>query len=383
MLKGAFGKLVSGGAQSAPLSSPNLATPYGRLMAFFAEIDNTAAQRRLTLIIGDAEMTFDVRNKRVLRMVELKPDSDGRGALAKTITRDFNHLDVQLKLLAELLTGFLARHGQFDIASRPSTAAYSAKADGFPVSEWRFACDLYGVLPAAVVPEVGRAAQSPKTDGGLPLDLGGVSYASTTAPLTLGHSAPGVTAPAEPQRIPEFADAAPQRLPGNDGAAPQLQPVMTQASGLMQPLVAPTVQESDTISSIIAALESDPVHQADVLAATAETNEARVEKFFHAVKKYCDLSMLLTADGDVLDLTESASGWTELAPEIGTDMKAWVEETSATLSGNQLVMMRSPILQDQSVIFMTSGSHTVFATFSSHVTGRIFQVTNDFFLKRI
>jgi hypothetical protein len=375
MLMGALGKLVSGGSQAPAASTFNLATPYGRLMAFFAEIDNTSAQRRLTLTIGDAEMTFDIRNKRVLRMVGLRPDSDGRGALAATITRDYNHLDVQLKLLAELLTGFLARSGQFDIVSRPSTATYSAKADGFPVSEWRFACDLYGVVPANVMPEVGRQGIPTKPEESAQ-DGDNDLLVTARAPAMLTPTAPAPVQTREPEHA--FAD---QIAPAAPQTALEFQPAAALSRG-QQAGVAPRENEADTISSIITALESDPPAQPEIVQEPAVTSDAQVEKFYNTVKKYCDLSMLMTGEGEIIDLTETAAGWSELAPEIAADMKAWVEETSATLAGNQLIMMRSPILQNQSVIFMTSGSQTAFAAFSSHVTGRIFQVANEFVIKK-
>ncbi len=52
MLKGALGKLIGGGGGSGDDTSFNLTTPYGRLGAFFHEIDQTTVARRLTLSIG-------------------------------------------------------------------------------------------------------------------------------------------------------------------------------------------------------------------------------------------------------------------------------------------------------------------------------------------
>ncbi len=350
MLKGAFGKLISGGSSGAEQTF-NTETPHGRLMAFFNEIEHTTVPRRLVLSIGSAEMTFDMGNKKVYRLIEVKPDSDGRGAIAARIERDYDQLDAQLKLLAEVLTAFVARPGKFDMLSRPSPINYPPKTDGFPASEWRFACDLYGVVPAAVVPEMPRS------------------------PAPAGESAPEVAAPS----------AAP--------AAPQAQPVMREkematATAAPAGATAPAAQQmaagvpaqADTISSVINALGSaapDVVAPAAAPAPVADDSET-VQRFYETVAKYCDLAMLITEDGDVLQFTDEAAGWFDLGPDIARDMKSWVADTARMMPGCQLMMMRSPILQNQSVIFMTNGKMTAFGAFSSHVTGRLFAVANDF-----
>jgi hypothetical protein len=329
MLKGALGKLIGGGGGGDDQTF-NLATPYGRLQAFFHEIDQTTVARRLTLSIGDAQVTFDLMNKKVLRLIELTPDTDGRGAIAARIERDYNQLDGQLKLLAEILTTFVSRAGEFDMVSRPSPVTYPPKTDGFPSSEWRFACDMFGVVPAAVVPEVAR----------------GAGAAPAAAP-----SAPGGGAPSAPVvREPAMAAAGAQAMGGQ----------------AVQPAAVTSV-----VNAMGAAAQS-------LAAAAPVVDTAVVERFYNAVAKHCDLAMMIDESGAVLEFTEDAAGWFDLGGEIAKDMKAWVEETAHLMPGSQLVMMRSPILQNQSVIFMTNGEKTAFGAFSSHVTGRIFSLANEY-----
>ncbi|GHC47393.1 hypothetical protein [Neogemmobacter tilapiae] len=330
MLKGALGKLIGGGGGAGDDTSFNLATPYGRLQAFFYEIDQTTAARRLTLAIGDAQVIFDVQNKKVLRLIELTPDTDGRGAIASRIERDYNQLDGQLKLLAEILTTFVSRAGEFDMVSRPSPVTYPPKTDGFPAAEWRFACDMFGVVPAAVVPEVARG--------------------------------PGAApAPAAPS--------------GGASAAPSArEPAMAAAA---QAAAGQAAQPAAVMASVASALAAAPAAAAAVATAPM-VDTAVVERFYGAVAKHCDLAMMIDEDGAVLEFTDDAAGWFDLGGEIAKDMKAWVEETAHLMPGSQLVMMRSPILQNQSVIFMTNGKKTAFGAFSSHVTGRIFSLANEY-----
>jgi hypothetical protein len=396
MLKGALGKLISGGGSSGNDASFNLETPFGRLSAFFREIENTTAQRRLTLTIGEAQMTFDLGNKKVFRFIEVVPDSDGRGRIAAGIQRDYDQLDGQLKLLAELLTAFVARGGKFDMVSRPSPVSYPAKTDGFPAAEWRFACDLYGVVPAAAVPEVARIAAPPVPEEPVVEEEEEEeeedNLMEMRLPMDIQRQSPMPSAmriqPAV--REPELVAAAPSPKPVAAPVAPAPAP---------QPVFAASPAEEDTISSIMVALGNSGLSMPDVLPAPAAVHApapvaaraaapqpaqdpAIVEKFYEAVVKYCDLAMMITEEGHVLEFTDSAAGWCDLGPDVAKDMKAWVAETAKLMPGSQLVMMRSPILQNQSVIFMTNGKLTAFGAFSSHVTGRIFSIANDFVGKK-
>jgi hypothetical protein len=398
MLKGALGKLISGGGAAASEPVFNLATPYGRLQAFFREIENTTAQRRLSLTIGEAEMVFDLANKKVLRFISVKPDTEGRGAMAATIERNYDQLDGQLKLLAELLTAFVARAGAFDMVSRNSPVTYPAKADGFPAAEWRFACDLYGVVPAAVVPELARAPlppEEPEEEMTMPEEVEKeVEVEAEVMPVVAAPRAPAapVMAPVgrsyapvarEPELVmaaapaPVMAELAPAPAP-KPAPVPVPEPV---AQVEPEPTAAPGPSEADTISSIMTALGSAPdltPEKVEPAAASPNNDPAQVERFYEMAAKYCDLAMLMTEDGDVLKFTDDAAGWFDLGPDIARDMKSWVTDTARIMPGCQMVMMRSPILQNQSVVFMTNGSMTAYGAFSSHVTGRIFSLANDF-----
>jgi hypothetical protein len=352
MMKGTFGKLLRGGQSAEEATVFDTATPQGRLDTFFREVEASNVVRRLTLSVDDARMSFDVANKRVLKFVEVVPDTDGRGKIAAEIVRDYDNLDVQLKVLAELVTAFVARPGIFDSVSRPSPVTYPAKMDGFQASEWRFACELYGVISAEQLTRpVGANDGAPAKASPEP------AVAEAAAPV----AQPVVAAPiAAPARVPEPAMAV-------AAAADQLP------------------ADADTISSIITALGSSPsalardVVQAEPAAKSAPSDDrAKVENFYESVAKHCDLSMLITEQGDVVQFSDSAAGWFDIGPDIAHDMKAWVMETAKIMPGCQLVVMRSPVLQHQSVIFMTNGSLTAFGAFSSHVTGRIFSIANEF-----
>lgn len=331
MLKGAFGKMLGGGGSD---SAPNMATPYGRLQAFFREIDNTTGQRRLTLTVGEAEMSFDVAAKKVMRFIEMKPDPEGLGKVAATIERDFDALDGQLKLLAELLTRFVARPGKFDMVSRPSPVNYPAKADGFPSSEWRFACDLYGV-----------------------------------AAVDFTKAVPEEGAPAE-AAAPESAAEAPAKKPAKAEAPPAPEPA---------PVPAAETPEEAAVHSVMSALEpTAPAPTPAPVAPKAGGKPVSVEAFYETLAKYCDVAMVLNENGDVVQFTETAAGWFDLGPEIVRDVKAWVGETAALMGKGQVIVLRSPQLQNQSVMFLTDGKLTAFCTFSSHVTGRIFSLAGEY-----
>jgi hypothetical protein len=352
MMKGTFGRLLRGGSASDDNSPLDFSTPPGRLAGFFREIDNTTTPRRLTLAIGDAEMTFDLANKKVLKVIDLTPDEDGRGKIACDIVRDYDQLDSQLKLLAELITSFISRAGDFDVVSRPLTANYPPKMDGFPSAEVRFACDLYGVLPATVVAEVPRVAEP---------------AAPAPEPVAVVTPAPAIAAP------PVVAAPAAAPIVQTPAPAPREHAMAAAATS-----AAPGLADADTISSIITALGSGPGAAADVIEAAPKNDRATVENFYDAVSRHCDLSMLVTDQGDIVQFTDSAAGWFDIGPDIAKDMKNWVRETSKIMPGCQLVVMRSPILNNQSVIFMTSGKLTAFGAFSSHVTGRIFSIANEY-----
>ncbi len=153
MMKGTFGRLMRGG-QGGDENPANLDTPGGRLTALWREIDSTATARRLTVAVGDShKLVLDLANKKILKFVEMVPD-DGRGKVAAEMVRDYDRLDFQLQLLAELFTGFVVIHGHFDLVSRPAVVTYPPKMDGFPTSELRFACDRVGYPVDAVAPPI-------------------------------------------------------------------------------------------------------------------------------------------------------------------------------------------------------------------------------------
>ncbi len=352
MMKGTFGRLLRGGQGVEEEVVADLSTPPGRLAAFCREIETATTARRLSLTIGKTSMTFDVANKKVLKLIEVLPDSDGRGKIACEIVRDYDQLDAQLKLLAQLLTGFLALPGSFDMVSRSTPVSYPSKMDGFPASEWRFACDLYGNLPATVS---GQPAEAPEE--------------------------------AEPQAQSVVADA-PEPVtevvaPPVAAPKPVIAPVKAPEPALAMAAASSLPVDVDTISSIINALGTTELGaKPDVVEPASRNDPVIVENFYESVAKHCDLSMLITEQGDVVQFSDSAAGWFDIGPDIAHDMKAWVMETSKIMPGCQLVVMRSPILQNQSVIFMTNGGLTAFGAFSSHVTGRIFSIANEFVGRR-
>ncbi len=359
MMKGTFGRLLRGGQMSDEDVVADMETPPGRLAVFCRELDNTTVARRLTLTIDNRSMVFDAANKKIMKLIEMVPDVDGRGKIAAEIVRDYDQLDGQLQLLASLLTDFLSQPGTFDVVSRATPASYPPKMDGFPTSEWRFACDLYGNLPARVVSRTADAADE------------------TTEAAPAPVMAEPVPAPAAaPAPAPEPVAVAPAPVPAPAPVkAPE--PAMAMAAASAMP------GDTDTISSIINALGTTGVGaKADVVDPAPRNDLAIVENFYDSVAKHCDLAMLITEQGDVVQFSDSATGWFDIGPDIAADMKAWVLETAKIMPGCQLVVMRSPILQHQSVIFMTNGALTAFGAFSSHVTGRIFSIANEFVGRR-
>ena len=349
MMKGTFGRLLRGGQMSDGDAVADMMTPPGRFAVFCRELDNTTVARRLTLTVDDRSMVFDAANKKILKLIEMVPDVDGRAKIAAEIVRDYDQLDGQLRLLATLLTEFLSQPGAFDVVSRATPVTYPAKMDGFPTSEWRFACDLYGNLPARVVNPTAAPAEETSEPEPRP-------EMAEPAPTPFAAPTPGPAPVAvAPVTAPEPAMAAVSALPG----------------------------DTDTISSIINALGTSGVgSKADVVGPAPRNDMAIVENFYDSVAKHCDLAMLITEQGDVMQFSDSATGWFDIGPDIAADMKAWVLETAKIMPGCQLVVMRSPVLQHQSVIFMTNGSLTAFGAFSSHVPGRIFSIANEFVGRR-
>jgi hypothetical protein len=224
--------------------------------------------------------------------------------------------------LAELLTRFVARPGKFDMVSRPSPVNYPAKADGFPSSEWRFACDLYGVAAVdftKAVPE--EATPDPEPEA---------------KKATKAEAAPPAAAPAE-------------------------------------------TPEEVAVNSVMSALDTAlPPAPEPAKAAPKVGKPVSVEVFYETLAKHCDVAMVLSENGDVVQFTETAAGWFDLGPEIVRDVKAWVSDTAALMGKGQMIVLRSPVLQNQSVLFLTDGTQIAFATFSSHVTGRIFALASDY-----
>lgn len=363
-MKMSLGRLLGRGKSDKTGAESDLGTAEGRLSAIFNEIEATTQLRRLSVNIGGAELSLDAANRQVLKVVSMTPDPKGLGRRAQAIKRDYDDLDTQLWILAELLTDFSEVEGAFDLVSRQSTATYSGKIDGFRVPELRYACHAYVTsrpAPDAAAPPA-EAPPEAEVEAEVEQDDAPEAEAEAEEEVAFESDVPEEdAAPEEPEPAPVAAAAPPEPEPEPAPPAP------------------PAPDEKDTVDSVIAALGA----RADVAAAAAPAPDpAAVEKFYDALSKHCEIVMLFNDQGNVLRFSDEALGWFDLAPEISRDLSAWVRETARAIPGRQMILLRSPVLQNQSVVLMTDGTMTAFGVITSQVTGRVFAIANEYIRKR-
>lgn len=407
-----FGRLLGRRVEPEALVR-DLSTPLGRLNAILKEIEGTTQLRRLTTQIGGSELVLDAARGQMLTVVSLTPDPQGLGKSAEGVTRNYDDLDAQLLTLSELLIAFTELPGAFDLVSRQSPMRYPVKIDGFRVAELRSSCNAYvsqrDVPPPVVIgpDEVVTVLEDAGAEvDGMDIDLDESDMAETADfAADLADDEPDAAAD-EDAGFAEMAEADdPETLAGIDDAdepaldvAPEADladhPAVPEIALQVAPEPAPEPEpepapepapepEPDPMASIIAALGSMPI---PVPVAAADAPPAPdpevIDKVYDVLSKYCELSMLMTEKGDVLKFSDGALGWCDLAPDLGREVKSWVAETARAIPGNQMILLRSPALNNRSVVLVSSGDVTAFGVITSQMTGRVFAIANEHLRKR-
>ena len=300
-----------------------------KLAAIFAEISETVLPRSLTFRIADqTDLAMDIGGRRLLRIVRMEPDApNGLDDVAFAV-RDEARLEKQIDAISQLLAAFVKADGALEVTSGEPGAVYSAREIGFSEQELREACerlDLSDHKPPAPEPS-GSDSEKPDEPGEVPAQA-----ESKSAPGSGGAGAGAGAAKTGPASKKSAADTKSEPA----GAKP--------APGARRKKPAP---------------ESGGVIQA----------------FLDANTSFCTGIAVISPDGELKTATGARNEnphWEEIAAGIGADVGSWVGATGGLAGAEQLIILKSPGLGNQSVGFLHLDGHVIAMNFKNADLARL------------
>ncbi|MEE9389123.1 MAG: hypothetical protein V3U96_10985 [Paracoccaceae bacterium] len=276
-----------------------------RLAAILNEIEETVLPRKLTFRLGDdAHIVMDVANGRLMRMLEVKPDSVVGPNQEIFSARDDKKKAEQVTAFRAFLTTFAQMNGPMEVTSGPPKTEYSAAEVGYTAPELRKACQDFefpGDAPEPAEPDKKAAAKTP------------AKKSATKKPAAKKASAK------KPATKPRKA-------------------------------------------------------------ATAAQASASIAAFFDACEPLSENIFLMSGKGKVdrhSGGTSAQKDWQSAAGDVASDLAQWIKATSNALGPSQLIVLKSPRLDNQSVCFATEANHTVVAVFNNADLARVLSAASN------
>jgi len=292
-----------------------------KLDAILAEISETVLPRALTFEIADqASLAMDIGGRRVLRVIGVSPETLNTSGDIALLARDETMLDKQIAAISELLAAFVNFEGPLTVTSGKPGAEYSANEVGFTEQELREACaklDLPDEKPAT--------RKKP-------------AKAKTKAAATPAKSKPASKA-AKPKPAAKSSTADTKKKPAAK-AKPAAKPRKKVASNAGK----------------------------------------SIQTFMDANKAICTGIAVISPDGKLksaVGATGKNPDWAGIAKDISDDVGKWSAGMKGLLGTEQMIILKSPGISNQSICFLHLDGHIVAAIFSNSDLARIMSSVNQ------
>lgn len=302
-----------------------------KLASVLAEISETVLPRALTFKIDDkTSLAMNAGGRRLLQIVKMEPGSADRSGDIAFATRNEAQLKEQVTAISELLAAFVKVDGALVVTSGKPDAVYSAKEVGFTVQELREACDRL------VVPNNKPPASLPEETGGK-----------------------------KPGRAEKTAAQDEITPPPRKTGAAKTKPTATTVTGA----ATSKAPVGEAKKKPAAKLKPTPKARSK----PAEPGKA-VQAFLDANTSFCTGIAIISPDGG-LERSTGASGknpdWAQIAKDIGADMRNWASATGDSIGTEQLIILKSRGLGDQSMCYLYLNGHIVVANFQNSDLARV------------